>query len=112
MDKSATPAEGATETPADLSTLPNATEYSCPDGKGVMLLRKSRYGAFLGCSSYPKCKTLLKCSEEGKMQEGQEFKCTYSEAAETKTRVKKTTKASKATTKTPRATPRKSKPSA
>jgi len=29
---------------------------TCPSCDGVLLVRKSRYGKFLGCSNYPKCK--------------------------------------------------------
>jgi DNA topoisomerase I len=33
----------------------------CPAcGKGKMMLRKSFYGTFLGCSNYPECKTMMK----------------------------------------------------
>ena len=33
----------------------------CPKcGKGKMVLRKSFYGQFLGCSNYPECKTMMK----------------------------------------------------
>jgi DNA topoisomerase-1 len=46
-----------------------------------MLLRQSRYGPFLGCSNYPKCRTSLKINEDGTLKEGQEFVCTYSESA-------------------------------
>jgi DNA topoisomerase-1 len=36
-------------------------EMVCPVcKKGVMKLRKSFYGEFLGCSNYPKCKTMMK----------------------------------------------------
>ncbi|MCX6379924.1 MAG: type I DNA topoisomerase [Armatimonadetes bacterium] len=99
--------EATTREPIDPTTLPNATEYACPDGKGVMILRSSRRGAFLGCSSYPKCSTLLKCSAEGVLDEGQEFKCTYDEKGKAKTTRKpaarKTTTTAKKTTTTTRA---------
>jgi DNA topoisomerase-1 len=64
---------------ADPANLPNATDIVCPEGRGRMLLRRSRYGPFLGCSEYPKCHTVLKCDEAGNPLEGQEFKCTCSE---------------------------------
>jgi DNA topoisomerase-1 len=67
--------------PIDPTTLPNATEYVCPRSLGVMLRRQGRFGTFLGCSSYPKCRTTLKLTPEGTLQEGQEFTCTYKEAA-------------------------------
>jgi DNA topoisomerase-1 len=60
--------------------LPNATEHVCPDGRGRMLLRSSRFGPFLGCSEYPKCRTSLKINEDGTLKDGQTFTCTYSEA--------------------------------
>src|SRR5207244_3130260 len=59
--------------PVDPSTLPNATAYACPQGRGVMMLRQSRYGPFLGCSNYPKCRTALKIKADGSLQDGQEF---------------------------------------
>lgn len=84
--KSATKEEAETPSVVDPRSLPNATQYACPNQRGVMLLRQSRYGAFLGCSEYPKCRTLLKCSAEGVMTEGQDFQCTYSEAEPPKRR--------------------------
>ncbi len=30
-----------------------------------MILRKGRFGAFLGCSGYPECKTTQKMDKEG-----------------------------------------------
>ena len=37
------------------------TGHKCPKcKKGTMLERNGRYGKFYGCSSYPKCKTILK----------------------------------------------------
>src|SRR5579871_6281470 len=35
------------------------TEHKCPNCGKPMMLRKSRLGEFLGCSGYPKCKTIL-----------------------------------------------------
>jgi len=84
--------------PKDPTTLPNATQYVCPEGKGVMLQRMGRRGPFLGCSSYPKCRTLLNINPDGTLKEGQEFVCTYSEENVTKTGAKrKTTGAAKTT---------------
>ena len=87
----------------DPSTLPNATQYVCPNHNGVMLTRQGRFGAFLGCSSYPKCKTVLKIKPDGTLQDGQEIVCTYNENAGTrgskKTTSKATTKATGQTTK-------------
>ncbi|HEV2472147.1 MAG TPA: type I DNA topoisomerase [Chthonomonadales bacterium] len=65
----------------DPATLPNATEHVCPRGIGRMLLRQSRFGPFLGCSEYPRCRTALKINPDMSLKEGQEFKCTYSEKA-------------------------------
>ena len=80
--------------PIDPTTLPGATDYVCPEGKGVMIQRTGRLGPFLGCSSYPKCRTLLNILPDGALKEGQEFKCTYSDApvkATKKTGARKTT---------------------
>jgi DNA topoisomerase-1 len=35
------------------------TDFVCPKCGKKMMLRKSRFGEFLGCSGYPKCKTVL-----------------------------------------------------
>jgi DNA topoisomerase-1 len=99
--------------PKDPSAHPNATQYACPEGRGVMILRQSRYGPFLGCSNYPKCRTALKIDAEEQLLPGQEFTCTYSESAAKKngskkngasgtakkTAAKKTTTVNKTTTK-------------
>ncbi len=44
---------------------PQETEHKCPKCGSPMLLRKSRYGTFLGCSKYPECKTTIPCDEQG-----------------------------------------------
>ena len=78
---------------ADPSTLANATEHVCPAGNGgVMLVRASRFGPFLGCSNYPKCRTTLKTNPDGSLLEGQEFACTFSEANAKKKGAKTTTR--------------------
>ncbi len=77
--------------PIDPTTLPGATGYICPEGKGVMIQRTGRLGPFLGCSSYPKCRTLLNILPDGSLKEGQEFNCTYSDTP-AKTTKKKTTR--------------------
>jgi DNA topoisomerase-1 len=91
LDEDGKPVEGpdftcglgaqAEKAAVDPTTLPNATEHLCPQGRGVMLLRQSRYGPFLGCSNYPKCRTSLKINPDGTLKEGQEFICTYSESS-------------------------------
>ncbi|MCS6776270.1 MAG: type I DNA topoisomerase [Chloroherpetonaceae bacterium] len=87
LDAEGKPAEGPdfpcgldNSAPADPATPPNATEYVCPEGRGgVMVLRQSRLGPFLGCSKYPRCRTLLRIDAEGKPLPDQEFACKYSE---------------------------------
>ncbi len=44
---------------------PKESEHKCPKCGSAMLLRKSRYGTFLGCSKYPECKTTVPCDEQG-----------------------------------------------
>ncbi len=66
---------------ANTADLPNATDHVCPDERGRMLLRQSRFGPFLGCSEYPRCRTSLKINPDGTLKEGQEFVCTFSESA-------------------------------
>jgi DNA topoisomerase-1 len=73
---------GKTEkAPATPSVLSDGSTVVCPKALGVMLQRKGRFGDFLGCSSYPKCRTLLKLKPDGTLQEGQEIVCTYKESA-------------------------------
>ena len=72
--------QGAKE-PIDPASLPNATDHVCPEGKGVMLVRAGRFGPFLGCSSYPKCRSTLKITTGGELLPDQEFVCTFKEAA-------------------------------
>ncbi|MCG3131638.1 MAG: DNA topoisomerase 1 [Phycisphaerae bacterium] len=45
------------ELPAPQRPKPVLTDVACPDCGQKMLLREGRTGKFLGCSSYPKCKT-------------------------------------------------------
>ncbi len=80
----------AAKTPVDPATLPNATDYVCPAGHGGrMLIRQSRYGPFLGCSAYPKCRTTLKLAPDGTLAPGQEYACTFSESRAKKDGAKK-----------------------
>jgi DNA topoisomerase-1 len=67
--------------PVDPASLPNATDHICPDAHGVMLVRAGRFGPFLGCSEYPKCRTTLKITTGGELLPDQEFACTYKESA-------------------------------
>ncbi len=41
------------------------TEHICPTCGKPMMLRQSERGPFLGCSGYPKCKTVLNVDENG-----------------------------------------------
>ena len=47
------------------------TEHKCPNCEtGYMVLRKSKFEKhFLGCSGYPKCKTILNVAEDGSLTE-------------------------------------------
>jgi ssDNA-binding Zn-finger/Zn-ribbon topoisomerase 1 len=70
-----------------------------------MLVRQSRFGAFLGCSNYPKCRTNLKIDANGDLLPDQNFACTFSESGGTKgrrgtTRKTTSTAAKKTTTRT------------
>lgn len=40
-------------------------EQSCPECTGPMTVRFSRYGAFLGCNRYPKCKGIVNIPRKG-----------------------------------------------
>ncbi len=98
------------EAPA-AAVLPDGRCFTCPDGKGVMLVRQSRYGPFLGCSSYPKCRTTLKLNADGSLLEGQDFACTHGTkrtGAARKTTVRKTTTGKKTSPRKPRSKPEQS----
>ena len=41
-------------------------DKKCPKCEKPMVLRRSVYGAFLGCSGYPACKTIMKLGAEKK----------------------------------------------
>jgi len=38
---------------------PKESQFKCPKCKSVMVERTGPYGVFLGCSAYPKCKTIM-----------------------------------------------------
>ncbi|MFA6665561.1 MAG: type I DNA topoisomerase [Armatimonadota bacterium] len=42
-----------------LKTPPQETGEACPNCGKPLVIRESRYGKFLGCSGYPKCKTVV-----------------------------------------------------
>ncbi len=46
--------------------LTKALESPCPNcGDKSLVLRKSMYGQFIGCSNYPKCKTIIQIPKDG-----------------------------------------------
>ena len=51
--------------PGDLAELIKA---GCPNCHSALSLRSSRFGPFLGCSNYPKCKTIVKIKGEAVKQ--------------------------------------------
>ncbi|MGC8669191.1 MAG: type I DNA topoisomerase [Chthonomonadales bacterium] len=51
--------EQADATMERVKPQPQETDIQCPSCGRKMLLREGRYGKFLGCSGYPKCKTVL-----------------------------------------------------
>jgi DNA topoisomerase-1 len=44
------------------------TEKKCPTCKAPLILRKSVYGTFLGCSTFPKCRYIERLGERPKVQ--------------------------------------------
>ena len=52
---------------------PVPTEHKCPTCGAIMYLRQSRYGKFLSCSKWPKCKT--KISSDESVQEKTDETC-------------------------------------
>jgi DNA topoisomerase-1 len=41
------------------------SEHKCPNCGKPLVHRMGRFGAFLGCSDYPNCKTIVKLDKEG-----------------------------------------------
>ncbi len=75
------PKEEVATTERQPSILPDGTSFVCPEGNGVMIQRTGRFGTFLGCSAYPKCRTTLKLDQNAALIDGQEFKCTLGQSA-------------------------------
>ncbi len=44
---------------------PEVTDQMCPKCGKPLLKRQGKYGEFLGCSGYPKCKTIINIPKEG-----------------------------------------------
>lgn len=44
---------------------PIITEHLCPNCGEPLAMRKGRFGPFLGCTGYPKCKTIIKVNKDG-----------------------------------------------
>jgi DNA topoisomerase-1 len=62
------PIEGATVVGAEGAPAkpePEMTEHKCPVCESPMVKRMGRFGPFLGCSDYPKCKTIVNLDKEG-----------------------------------------------
>lgn len=58
------PAKQAAKKAAANKPQPVKTEEKCPKCGAEMMLRDGRHGPFLGCSAYPKCKTIEKVTPE------------------------------------------------
>jgi ssDNA-binding Zn-finger/Zn-ribbon topoisomerase 1 len=73
----------------------------CPNCGSAMTLRRSMYGEFLGCSAYPKCKTIIQIpkhpGEEPKVIDYSKKKTNTKRGTRKKTAKKSTSK--KSTTK-------------
>ena len=41
------------------------SQHKCPNCDKPLIEKMGRFGAFLGCSGYPECKTILKMDKEG-----------------------------------------------
>lgn len=48
------------------------TEKKCPTCKAPLILRKSVYGTFLGCSTFPKCRYIERLGERPKLKKKEE----------------------------------------
>jgi DNA topoisomerase-1 len=44
---------------------PIITEHLCPNCGEPLAMRSGRFGPFLGCTGYPKCKTIIKVNKDG-----------------------------------------------
>ena len=51
--------------PAEKKPPPETTDVDCPECGKKMVIREGRYGKFLACTGYPKCKTTRKLDEDG-----------------------------------------------
>jgi DNA topoisomerase-1 len=59
--------QGATKAaakPKAAKAEPIITEEKCPNCNKPLALRDGRFGPFLGCTGYPKCKTIVKASPD------------------------------------------------
>src|SRR4029079_3416753 len=65
----------ATTEMENLKPAPVETEYHCPNTGNVMFLRQGRFGPFMGCSGFPKCRKILKLDANGVPVEGPDFTC-------------------------------------
>jgi DNA topoisomerase-1 len=85
---------------------PEMTDHDCPVCGSKMTKRMGRFGPFLGCSDYPKCKTIVNLDKEGnpKWPTGDAAapkpKATKAKAASAKTSTKKATTKKTAASKT------------
>ena len=52
--------------PAKKKPGPELTDIDCPECGRKMVIREGRYGKFLACSGYPKCKTTRRLGKDGK----------------------------------------------
>ena len=52
------------DTSLDLKEKPKETDIVCPKCGSKMVVRSGRYGEFLGCSNFPKCKNIMPLHEE------------------------------------------------
>ncbi|MFA5553844.1 MAG: topoisomerase DNA-binding C4 zinc finger domain-containing protein [Phycisphaerae bacterium] len=44
------------------------SEHKCPNCGKDMLVKRGRFGEFLGCSGYPECKTILNLDKDGNIK--------------------------------------------
>jgi DNA topoisomerase I len=74
----------------DQEALKKAEDKKCPNCGKDMVLRKSMYGAFYGCSGYPKCKTIIQL--DGTVQDYNNKKPAAKKTTKRKTTKRKTVK--------------------
>jgi DNA topoisomerase-1 len=63
-DEGQEPHDAATTKQAKAKSVAEPTDQSCPNCGKPMVIRKGRYGKFMACSGFPKCKTTMRMTAD------------------------------------------------